>query len=53
MTLRNLMIYLLENNNNLDKEVCYSFKDKNDMNIIDNIEPYNIIIDDKNITINI
>lgn len=53
MTLRNLLIYLLESNNNLDKEVQYSFKRKDGMNIITSLEPYDITIDNENITINI
>lgn len=53
MTLRNLLIYLLKSNNNLDKEVKYSFKRKDGMNIISNLEPYDITIDNDNIIINI
>lgn len=52
MTLRNLLIYL-ESNNNLDKEVQYSFKRKDCMNIINSLEPYDITIDNENIIINI
>ncbi len=53
MTLRNLLIYLLESDNILDKEVQYSFKRKDGMNIITNLEPYDITIDNENIIINI
>ena len=53
MTLRNLLIYLLESNNNLDKEVQYSFRRKDDMNIINSLETYDINIDNDNIIINI
>ena len=53
MTLRNLLIYLLESNNNLDKEVQYSFRRKDGMNIITSLEPYDINIDNNNIIINI
>ena len=53
MTLKNLIIYLLESNDNLNKEIKYSFKRKDGMNIIDSIEPYNISIDNENIIINI
>ena len=52
MTLRNLL-NLLESNNNLDKEVQYSFKRKDGMNIITSLEPYDINIDNDNIIINI
>ena len=53
MTLRNLLIYLLESNNNLDKEVQYSFKRKDGMNIINSIKPWDITIYNENIIINI
>ena len=53
MTLRNLLIYLLESNNNLDKEVQYSFKRKDGMNIINSLEPYAFTINNENIIINI
>ena len=50
MTLKDFLIYLLENNDNLNKEIRYSFRGKNG-DIIDNIQPFNI--DNENITINI
>lgn len=53
MTLRNLLIYLLENSDNLDKEVCYSFTRKYAMNDINCLEPCDITIDDETITINV
>lgn len=52
MTLKDFLIYLLENNDNLNKEIRYSFRGKNG-DIIDNIQPYNINIENENITINI
>lgn len=38
---------------NLNKEIKYSFKRKDGMNIISILEPYNISIDNENIIINI
>ena len=42
---------MLESNDNLNKEIKYSFKRKDGMNIINSLEPYDINIDNDNIII--